>query len=89
MQRVNKVSIPKLHSIRYKNRDNVEILEIMTRHDIDPNLVLMEAINAGMKEVVVSGECNDGTPYFASNIASEERVLWHLEAMKKRLLDHL
>ncbi len=84
---MNKVSIPKLHSIRLKNRDNVEVLDVMTRHDIDPNDVLMAAINFGLKEVVITGEDRNGDRYFASNLASGGKIFWHLEAMKNRLLN--
>lgn len=83
---MNKVSYPKLHSIKLKNQENVEILDVMTRLDIDANRVLMGAINAGLKEVVIAGEDKDGNRYFASNLASGGQVFWHLEAMKQRLL---
>ena len=84
---MNKVSIPKLHSIRLKNRDNVEILDVMTRHDLDANQVLMAAINVGLKEVVIAEEDKDGNRYFASNLASGGQIFWHLDAMKNRLLN--
>jgi len=84
---MNKVSIPKLHSIKLKNHHNVETLAIPTRLNLDPNQVLMEAINYGMDEVVICGFNKDGGFYHAASVADGGTVLWHLEMMKKRLLE--
>jgi len=81
-----KTSIPKLHSIRMKNHYNVEWLEIPTRHDIDPQTVLMGALNERMADVVIIGYGSDGREYFASSVADGAEALWHLERAKQRLM---
>lgn len=82
-----KTSIPKLHSIKLKNPKNVVQFDGFTSLDIDPNSVLMGAINADMDEVVVLGYKKDGSEYFASNKADGADVLWHLQRAQKRLLE--
>lgn len=82
-----KSSIPKLHSIKMKNHSNVEWLEIPTTHDIDPQTVLLSALNTRLKEVVILGFDQEGEEFFASNIADGADVLWHLERAKKKLLE--
>jgi hypothetical protein len=82
-----KTSIPKLHSIRFKNRENVVALPIATRENIDPQIVLMAAINARMTEVVIVGYGSEGDEYFAANIADGADALWLLERARKKLLE--
>lgn len=82
-----KVSIPKLHSIRMKNHSNVEWLEIPTRNNIDPNNVLLGAINHGLTDVVICGFDKRGEEYFSSSIADGGDTIWIMERMKKMLLE--
>lgn len=83
---MQKVSYPKLHSIKLKNQSNVINLSMVTYNDIDPNKILIDAINEGMEEVVVLGYTKDGTEYFASSKADGADTLWHLQRAQTRLL---
>lgn len=83
---MNKVSIPKLHSIRMKNHYNVEWLAIPTRHNIDPQTVLLGALNERMQDVVIVGYDRDGQEFFASSMADGADALWHLERAKHKLM---
>ena len=82
-----KTSIPKLHSLRMKNHENVEWLNIVTTQDLDPQTILIRALNERMKEVVIIGYDRDGGEYFASSVADGGKALWHLERAKKVILD--
>ena len=82
-----KTSIPKLHSIRWRGTDNVVPLSTVTKHNLDANNVLMGAINAGLSEVVICGYLKTGDEFFSSSLADGGDALWHLERMKKMLLE--
>lgn len=82
-----KTSYPKLHSIKMKNKENVIDLDIMTSQDIDPNRVLMGAINRNLEGCILIGYTNDGDTYFASSYADGGTVLWLMEKYKKELMD--
>jgi len=81
-----KTSIPKLHSIKIKNQDNVVNIGGVTKLDIDPQRVLMGAINQNLDGCVVIGYYPDGHSYFASSYASGETVMWLMEHYKLQLL---
>lgn len=81
-----KTSIPKLHSIRYKDRENVINLYEYTTDEVPPNDVLMGAINGQLDIVVVIGYDKDGGEYFASSTGNHEATNWLLDVGKMRLM---
>lgn len=81
-----KTSIPKLHSIRYKDRENVVNLYEYTNDEVPPNDVLMGVINAQMDVVVVIGYTKEGGEYFASSTGNHETTNWLLDVAKMRLM---
>jgi len=83
---LHKTSIPKLHSITLKDRGNVHVLEVMTRHDLPTERVLLEAVNARLKNVVVIGEYEDGTTYHAATQANMAEIFMAMDMMKHHLL---
>lgn len=58
----------------------------VTRLDIDPDMVLQEAIGK-LEGAVIAGTDKDGNHYFASSYADGGETLWLLEACKKRLME--
>lgn len=66
--------------------DNVVRFTGITKLDIDPALVLRDATDEGLAEVVVIGFAKDGSEYFASSIADGGTVLWHMERAKHKLM---
>ncbi|MEQ1694744.1 MAG: hypothetical protein ABL901_02790 [Hyphomicrobiaceae bacterium] len=66
--------------------DNVIILPVRTKLDIDPQRVIRAALDAELTEVVIVGFKSDGSEYFASSLADGGDVLWHLERAKMKLL---
>lgn len=83
---IMKSSYPKLHSFKLKGRDNVEILDVITTHDIPVNNVLISAIEAKLKNVCICGEFEDGTTYHACSWASMAETLLALRRMENHLL---
>jgi len=69
-----------------KNHYNVEWLEVKTSQSIDPQNVLLGALNAQLSEVVIVGYGPDGSEYFASNKAGGPEVLWLLRRMEHALM---
>ena len=57
----------------------------ITRHDLDPDIVLEEA-KGKLEGFVIAGHDKEGNEYFASTYADGGDVLWLLERMKFRLL---
>ena len=84
-----KTSFPKLHSIKYKDHENVEVLRLMTRHDLPVDRVLMAALNEKLTNVVIIGEYADGSTYHAATNANMGEIFLAMEQMKKHLLDLL
>lgn len=84
---VSKVSIPKLHSIRMKNHYNVEWIGGPTRLNIDPQTVLLAALNNRLQNVVIMGTDREGYEYFAGNLTDGKEILWLLERCKRRLMN--
>jgi len=82
-----KTSIPKLHSLKMKNHENVEWLNIVTTQNLDPQTVILRALNERMTEVVIVGFDRDGGEYFASSVADGAAALWHLTRAQKKLLE--
>jgi len=64
----------------------VVVLDLVTRLDLPPERVLNGALGENLKRVVVVGEYDDGTEYFASSVADGPDVLWALERAKLKLL---
>lgn len=69
-----------------KNHENVEWLGNPTTLDLDPQILLLKALNERMKEVVIIGYDRDGFEYFASSVSDGGNVLWHIERAKHNLL---
>lgn len=83
---VMKSSYPKLHSLKMKNEYNVEKLDIVTSVDLNPNDVLLAAINNGMDKVIVIGYDKNGEEYFASSYADGPNVAWLCNRMIHMLM---
>lgn len=81
-----KTSYPKLHSYKLKNTENVIELNVMTTETIDPQKVLMGAINERLDNVVVLGFDQDGDFFFATSHADGGNALWLMELAKTRLM---
>jgi hypothetical protein len=58
---------------------NVEHLNVVTTHDIEPTTILADAHGAGLKEVVIVGVLRDGTEYFASSVSDAAPAMYHLQ----------
>ncbi len=58
---------------------NVEPLDTITRLDLNPMHVLAQAHGAGLKQVVIVGEREDGSEYFASSVADGAQSMYHLQ----------
>lgn len=67
--------------------DNIEIFDGPTTLDIPPSRVLSGAQEQSFKSIVVLGELEDGSLYFASSAGDGAAVLWLIEKAKKDLLD--
>jgi len=65
--------------------NNVVPFTGVTRLDLPADQVLDRAVGK-LKSVVIVGELEDGSEYFASSIADGPDVLWALERAKLRLL---
>lgn len=82
---MNKVSIPKLHSYRLKNMENVHVLDTPIHEDIHPINVLVGAIDQPLDKVIVCGVLKDGEGYYASNIANIAETTHLLQRMLNAL----
>lgn len=88
---MNKKSVPKLHSIKWKtgaNADNVELHPNRASKDIPVVDVLSGALNAQLKEVLVAGREPDGTLYVASSISDISRAHLLVSLAGKILLEY-
>lgn len=74
-------SIPKLHSIKIKNIDNVKQIGIIP-DDVDENplSIILEAIDADLENVTISGWTKDGKFWRRSNHARRSSVVYDLNA---------
>lgn len=66
--------------------DNVVNLNMITRLDIPAERVIHGASEMEFEEVVIIGCTKDGNEYFASNVAAGDKIVWHLERAKYKLL---
>lgn len=66
--------------------ENVVILPVVTRLDIQPSRILDAAQSEEFEQVVVIGRTADGDEYFASSAADGGDVLWMIERAKLHLL---
>lgn len=57
----------------------------ITRLDLDPDVVLREALEK-LEGVVIIGYAKDGAEYFASSYADGETAVWLLERAKFKLM---
>jgi hypothetical protein len=65
-----------------------EIVEFngITALDINPQMVIHGALDAGLTHVVIIGFDANGDEYFASSMADAGDVNWHLERAKWNLM---
>lgn len=66
--------------------DNVIPFGGITRLDIDPDLVLKNAVGK-LECVVIAGMGKDGQEYFAASVADGADALWYLKRCEKMLLE--
>ncbi len=68
-------------------KDNVVILQTVTKLDIPVDRVLESAKKVGLESIVIIGELENGEEYFASSAAGSPEVLWLLARAQKKLLE--
>lgn len=66
-------------------KDNVHILDMITRLDLPPDRVLSQA-EGKLTSVLVVGWDNDDDIYVASSLADGGALLWLIEKAKQQLL---
>lgn len=64
---------------------NVTRFTGITKLDINPDLLLQEAIGK-LDSCVIIGYDKEGGEYFASSVADGGDVVWHLERVKHKLM---
>ena len=67
--------------------DNVTVLPVITKLDLDVERVLQEAIEAKPNYVMVIGENEHGQLYFSSSQSDGGTALWWMEKAKKALME--
>ena len=70
----------------YTESANVIAMDVVTRHDLKPDQVLLEAVGK-VQDIVIVGYDLAGNEYFASNMANGAEVVWLLQRANKKLLD--
>lgn len=68
------------------NKSNVKVLNMLTKLDIPPDRLLINAIG-NMEDVVIIGWDKNNEFYFSSSQANGGDILWLIELAKKRLLE--
>jgi len=58
---------------------NVEPLDTITKLNLNPMHILAQAHGAGLKQVVVVGELEDGSEFFSSSVADAAQSMYHLQ----------
>lgn len=84
-----KTSIPKLHSIKWKNgvlAENVERLTGWSKSGIHPTDIIQEAFSADLESIVVIGKRKNGKEYVDWSYAKDEDVAYLLARMHLRML---
>lgn len=61
-------------------------LPVVTRFDIDANVVIEDATAHEFASVTIIGTLENGDEFFASSMASGPEVVWDLERAKLKLL---
>lgn len=64
---------------------NVVHAPFVTRHDLQPDVVLRAAIGQ-LDEAIVIGYDKAGNEYFASSVSGGDRAMWHLARAQHRLM---
>lgn len=57
-----------------------------TRLDLDPDVLLKEASEHGLREVVICGFDQEGNEYHASSVSDAGEVLWILRRCEHALM---
>lgn len=68
--------------------DNVVMLPVVTRLDLDPDLVL-DNLKGKLSGFVLCGYGVDGEEFFSSTISGGPEALWIIERCKKALLSQI
>jgi len=58
-----------------------------TKVDLPAANVLKGAVESDLKEAIVIGRCQDGTPFYASSLGDAGHIILELEKFKKMLLE--
>lgn len=58
---------------------NVQPLDTITRLDLSPLHIIAQAHGAGLKQVVIVGELEDGSEFFSSSVADAAPAMYHLQ----------
>lgn len=66
--------------------DKVVRLQTITSLDLNPNVILQEAMHANLGGVIVIGYSNDKSEYFASSIAAADSAVWLLQRSIHKLM---
>lgn len=77
---MSKVSYPKLHSIRFKNMDNVESINKNRWADQNPLSVIAEAAEIGFTAVTVVGWDADGKMKKLTSYGMRAQAVYDLNA---------
>lgn len=77
----DKVSIPKLHSIKLKNTDNVQSFNFKNSDmDENPLIAISDAIDADLENIVITGWTKDGKFFRRSSYAWRAFTIYDLQA---------
>jgi hypothetical protein len=69
-----KTSIPKLHSYKLKNMDNVHVLPTPDNKDVSPFFVISNALEKNLKDLCVVGRYENGELYWHSTFHENEKT---------------
>ena len=67
--------------------EKITVLPVVTTLDLDVERVLNAAIDNKLAYVLVIGEREDGTLYFASSKSDGADALWWMEKAKRALME--
>ena len=86
-QRMLRVADPAVDEAPPRQRTAQVIrLQTITELDVDPQLVLQNALDKKLKVAVVLGYTADGAEFFASSVADGADAVWLMERAKLALL---
>lgn len=68
------------------NNNNIIVLELVTKLELDPDRILSAALSKNLKRVVVLGVLEDGTEYLAMSSNDLACVNWDLDRAKHSIM---